>query len=431
MRTPLRLAARTTGAVLAATLALLTPLAAAPGAAAAAEEDSLPSSFVVSGSGWGHGVGLSQYGAQAMAKEGRTEKEILGHYYRGAQVGANRRGKTLDVNVRYQPSTFTASLRALRPDAVLQVCAVREGRCAKTKMVTDRSADDSDEGHVLFRRTGTGVRAIVTNAKGRTSRVAGERIRLRWTGTRASKGPASVLRLDTGREYRHGQAFVLPSGSDALNALVRVRLQPAYLRGIAEMPSSWDPAALRAQAIIARTYALRTGASRKDDCECHLRDSVIHQVYAGWQKESEGTDAVYGKRWVAAVNATRGQVLRYGDELAQTYYYSSSGGNTLNSEDVWSASVPYLRSVPDPWSDDQSNPNRTWTSSISQQRAQELFGLTKVERIEVTAVHEGGGLRELTAYGPRRTKRLSGKADTMRVRLGLKSAWVSDVRARR
>ncbi|MDP3967680.1 MAG: SpoIID/LytB domain-containing protein [Nocardioides sp.] len=429
MRSPFRLLTRTAGTVAAATLALIVPLAAVP---AAADEtgSTLPSSFVLSGSGWGHGVGLSQYGAQAMAQEGRTEEQILEHYYRGTQVGTNRRGRTFDVNVRYQPSTFTASLRALRPDAVLEVCAMRGGRCAKAKMVVDRTADASPEGRVLFRRTSTGVRAFVTNAKGRTSRVAGERIRLRWTGTKPSKGPASVLRLDTGREYRHGQAFVVPSGSSTLNGLVRVRLQPAYLRGIAEMPSSWDPAALRAQAIIARTYALRTGATRKDDCGCHLRDSVIHQVYAGWQKENEGTNATFGKRWVSAVKATRGQVLRYGGDLAQTFYYSSSGGNTLNSEDVWSASVPYLRSVPDPWSVNQSNPNRTWTSSISQRQAQQLFGLKKVQRIEVTGRHQGGGLRELTAYGPKRTKRISGKADTMRIRLGLKSAWVAGVRAR-
>lgn len=429
MRTPLRLAARATGTAGAAVLALVAALLAAP-AASAADGTGLPSEFVVSGSGWGHGVGLSQYGAQAMAREGRSAEEILEHYYRGTQVGTNRRGKTLDVNVRYQPTTFTASLRALRPGAVLQVCGMRDGRCAKSKMVVDRTADSADEGRVLFRRTSTGVRAIVTNAKGRTSRVAGDQVRLRWTGTKPSRGPASVLRLDTGAEYRRGQAFVVPSGSTTLNALVRVRLQPAYLRGIAEMPSSWEPAALRAQAIIARTYALRTGATRKSDCGCHLRDSVIHQVYAGWAKESEGTDAYFGKRWVSAVKATRGQVLRYGDHLAETYYYSSSGGSTLNSEDVWSASVPYLRSVPDPWSDTQANPNRRWTTTISQRQAQELFGLAKVQRIEITGQHAGGGLRELTAYGPKRTRRISGKADTMRGRLGLKSAWVTDIRGR-
>lgn len=428
MRSPLRLATRAAGTVAAATLALVAPLAAVP--AVANETSTLPSSFVLSGSGWGHGVGLSQYGAQAMAKEGRSEAQILEHYYRGTQVGTNRAGRTFDVNVRYQVATFTASVRALRPDAVLQVCAMQGNTCAKAKMVTDRTADAAAAGRVEFRRTATGVRAIVTNAKGRTSRVAGERIRLRWTGTKPSKGPASVLRLDTGREYRHGQAFVVPSGSSALNGLVRVRLQPAYLRGIAEMPSSWEPAALRAQAIIARTYALRTGAARKDDCGCHLRDSVIHQVYAGWQKESEGTNATFGKRWVAAVKATRGQVLRYDGGLAQTFYYSSSGGSTLNSEDVWSASVPYLRSVPDPWSVSQANPNRSWTASISQRQAQELFGLAKVQRIEITGQHAGGGLRELTAYGPKRTKRLSGKADTMRIRLGLKSAWVSGISPR-
>ena len=426
MRTPLRLVVRAAGTVATTTIALLIPLVTVPASAAGAE---LPSSFEISGAGWGHGVGLSQYGAQAMAQEGRDAGQILDHYYRGTQVGTSAGDRTLDVNVRHQATDLTASLRALTAGAVLEVCGMRGGRCARKSRVADRTADSSTEGRVLLRRTRTGVRAVVTNAAGRVSRVAGDRVRLRWTGTRPSRGPASVLRLDTGREYRHGQVLVLPATTGTVNAVVRLRLQAEYLRGIAEMPSSWEPAALQAQAIIARTYALRTGADRKADCSCHLRDSVVHQAYAGWAKESEGTDAYFGKRWTSAVRATRDQVLRYDGELAETYYYSSSGGSTLNSEDVWAASVPYLRSVPDPWSDTRANPNRSWTASMSQRQAQQLFGLTKVLRIEITGQHAGGALRELTAHGPRQTRRIAGKADTMRMRLGLKSAWVTDVRA--
>lgn len=399
------------------------PLA-APTAAAKA-----PAAFDLTGSGWGHGVGLSQYGAQAMAKAGRSTEQILQHYYRGTTVGKNDKGRLVDVNVRYQTGRITASLRALQPRAILEVCGMRAGKCAKKRRVVDATADTATAGQVVIERNGARVRARVTNAKGRTHTVAGRTVRLRWTGTRYAKGRNAVLRLDTGREYRHGRLWVYPYGSSALNGVVRLNLQREYLRGIAEMPSSWEPAALRAQAIIARTYALRVAPGIKSDCRCSLRDSVVNQVYAGWAKESEGTNRSFGKRWVSAVKATRGTVVRYGSALAETFYYSSSGGSTLNSEDVWSAQVPYLRAVKDPWSVTEANPNRSWTTRITQKQAQQLFGLKRVLRIEITGRHTGGGLRELTAYGPKNTKKLSGKADQMRIRLGLKSSWLNDIAA--
>lgn len=388
-----------------------------------------PAAFELVGSGWGHGVGLSQYGAQAMAREGRSTAQILAHYYRGTTLGRNPSGRALDVNVRYQPTSFSLSHRALAAGSQLTVCAMQGTRCARSRSVIDRTADAATVGRVVLSRTANGVRATVTNAKGRTHQLEAPRIRVRWTGTRLKKGAASVIRLDTGREYRHGQLMVTPYGNASLNANLRVRLQGEYLRGVAEMPSSWEPAALQAQAIIARTYALRGAATRKSDCGCHMRDSVVNQVYAGWSKESEGANASFGKRWVAAVTATKGQVVQYDGGLAETYYYSSSGGSTLNSEDVWSATVPYLRATTDPWSTTAANPNRRWTHRISQASASQLFGLAKVLRIEITGRHQGGGIAELTAYGPKNTKRISGKADTLRIRLGLKSAWVNDITA--
>ena len=410
--------------------AIAEPTAAAPLAVPQKQgAEQPPRAFELTGSGWGHGVGLSQYGAQAMAKAGRTTPQILQHYYRGTELGKNNQGRLVDVNVRYQTSRFTAALRALQPGAVLEVCGMRGGTCVAKRRIADATADAATAGQVVVERSGNGVRALVTNARGRTHTVTGDTVRMRWTGTRYAKGKNAVLRLDTGREYRHGRLWVHPYGSGALNAVVRLNLQREYLRGIAEMPSSWETAALQAQAIIARTYALRVAPGIKSDCRCNLRDSVVNQVYGGWGKESEGTNAAYGKRWVAAVVATRGTVLRYGSGLAETFYYSSSGGSTLNSEDVWSAEVPYLRAVNDPWSITADNPNRSWTTTLSQAQARELFNLKQVLRIEITGRHAGGGLRELTAYGPKATRRISGKADQMRIRLGLKSSWLNDIAA--
>ena len=396
-------------------------------AAPAHGADGPPGFFTIKGSGWGHGVGLSQYGAKAMAEAGHSAHGILRHYYSGTAIGRAEDSRVISVNVRYQSRGFVARLRSLERGGRLNVCAMRGGRCVASHGITDSSAGSRTAGSIRVYRYRDRVRARVTDQNGRARTVTGTRIRIRWSGTRYMRGDAAVLRMDNAREYRHGQMLVYRGGAGRVNAILRLRLQEEYLRGIAEMPSSWHYRALRAQAIIARTYALKTGAGRKSDCDCHLRDSVVHQAYSGWGKESEGTNARYGRRWVAAVNATDNRVLRYGGALAGTYYYSSSGGHTLNSQDVWSSRVPYLQSVDDRWSLTAANPNRSWSTRLSQSRASSMFGITKVLRVEVTSRYEGGAVRAVTAYGPRRTKTISGKADYMRSRFGLKSAWISSI----
>lgn len=270
--------------------------------------------------------------------------------------------------------------------------------------------------------------ARVTSAGGGVSRVRGDGIRVRWSGTRYLDGKPAVLRLGNGREYRHGELLVSKHARGQLNSNVRMRLQTEYLRGVAEMPSSWNVDALRAQAVIARTYALIYGAKRTSDCDCHLRDSVVNQSYLGWAKESEGSRAYYGRRWVGAVNSTDGRVVKYQGRLAGTFYFSSSGGHTLNSQDVWSSTIPYLRSVADKWSMTTSNPNRTWSTRRSQASVSSMIGLKDIHKISVTRRFKGGAVRAITATSSNgRTRTISGKADYMRSRFGLMSPWLTSV----
>jgi stage II sporulation protein D len=362
-----------------------------------------------------------------MAAAGRSTPRILAHYYRGTTLGTSRNDPTLAVNVGYRRSAVLARLRALAAGGRMRVCAMVSGQCRTSARILDRVGGQDPVGEVRLTRSGASVRARVTDETGATRAISGRRIRIRWTGTRYRRGAASVLRLDNGREYRHGQLNVYATGSGSLNAVLSLRLQAEYLRGIAEMPSSWHRAALRAQAIIARTFALRVGAGQKPDCDCNLRDSVVHQVYAGWAKE---TEPGYGGRWVGAVTSTAGRVVIYDRALAETYYYSSSGGHTLNSEDVWAAAIPYLRSVADPWSLGSANPNRAWSARLTQARASALFGLRNITRITVTARHEGGAAKSITARNARgRTSTITGKADRIRSLFGLKSAWIRSVAA--
>jgi len=384
------------------------------------------SSFTVTGAGWGHGVGLSQYGAEAMARAGKTTSEILGHYYEGTAIGTAPDNGLIDVNVGYHRSETFARLRGLADGAVLEVCAMSGDTCTQRAVVHDPIGDATPSGQVALLRHGSAVRARVRDEDGQLTRLTGAQIRLRWSGTRDLPGPASVLRLGDGDEFRHGELLVLPYGTGSINDVVRERLQDEYLPGVAEVPSSWDPAALRAQAIIARTYALKDGASLRSSCACNLRNSVVDQNYTGWAKENEG-NGYYGQRWIAAVHDTAGEVVTYDGQLASTYYFSSSGGHTLNSQDVWSADVPYLQSVDDPWSMTADNPNRSWTTTLSQDRVASIFGFP-VHALRVDGTYQGGAMSAVTAIDESgQPHTISGKADDLRAKLGLKSDWVTSI----
>jgi SpoIID/LytB domain protein len=135
-----------------------------------------------------------------------------------------------------------------------------------------------------------------------------------------------------------------------------------YLEGIAEVPSSWPRAALEAQAIAARSYALAsTGwdGAEGETLEDPICSTTSCQVYAGMPVGRIGTTG----RWYRAVRATRGQVLLYQGRPATTFYFSTSNGRTYDNEDVFGgAPLPYLRGVPE--HDDRASPTSHWTSRV-------------------------------------------------------------------
>lgn len=141
--------------------------------------------------------------------------------------------------------------------------------------------------------------------------------------------------------------------------------------------------------------------SQKDNlrkvCDCNLYSSVQDQNFVGWSKEIE---AVYGKKWVEAVaitqpDTTTGLAILYKGKPIFAYYASSTGGVTENVQDVWGTPVPYLLSVPDPWSLDPTlNPSySSWARSISQANMAKAFNLPDVARYEVTARTGGGAVK--------------------------------------
>ncbi|MEY4298574.1 MAG: hypothetical protein RLZZ423_1753 [Cyanobacteriota bacterium] len=210
------------------------------------------------------------------------------------------------------------------------------------------------------------------------------------------------------RRYR-GRLQLLPQGA-GLQVINHVPLE-TYLASVvgSEMPASWPQQALRAQAVAARTYALK---GRKPAAAYDLKATVASQVYRGIEAETPST--------VEAVQATRGLVLTYGSALIDAVFHSSSGGSTESSGNLWSQQLPYLVSVPD---FDQESPVAEWRQPLSADLLARSFAeIGGVRTIEVVSTTPTGRIRQARVVGPSGQLLLSGAA--LRSRLGLKSTWV-------
>ncbi|MCP9775180.1 SpoIID/LytB domain-containing protein [Cyanobium sp. WAJ14-Wanaka] len=210
------------------------------------------------------------------------------------------------------------------------------------------------------------------------------------------------------RSYRGRlQLLVNPAMLQAIN---HVGLE-SYLTSVvgSEMPASWPQAALRAQAVAARTYALRQRSAAK---AFDVSSTVASQVYKGVEAETPSTRE--------AVAKTRGQVLMYGPSLVNAVFHSSSGGSTENSGDLWREQLPYLVSVPDV---DQESPVARWQLQLEPQALRKAFAETGgASRIDVLSTTPSGRVRQARVVGPLGTLVVTGPE--LRSRLGLRSTMV-------
>jgi stage II sporulation protein D len=291
-------------------------LAAAPAASAATR-------LTITGAGFGHGIGMSQYGTYGFSLHLKTYDFILGHYFTGTALGAldaNPEVKVLLQGSRKSIS-FTGGLNA--GDQKLDPAATYSVR---------RSA----EGLVI--RDGSGKSVGTTTGTLRVDAPVDQALLLKGT---------SVPGIRDGR-YR-GSLLISASGSGlvAVNAL---DLED-YVRGVvsAESPSAWPTEALKAQAVAARTYAI---ASHAGGTLFDQYADTRSQVYRGVAAETPNTDA--------AVAATKGQVVTYGGQPVTTYFFSTSGGETESVENsfVGSQPKPWLKAVEDPF--DDVSPKHRW-----------------------------------------------------------------------
>ena len=211
------------------------------------------------------------------------------------------------------------------------------------------------------------------------------------------------------RRYRGELLLVVRSGRIlAINQLGIETYLPSVVGS--EMPAKWPLAALQAQAVAARTYALRQ-RGRKADFD--VKATVSSQVYKGIESETPKTRE--------AVATTRSLVLVHGGRLINAVFHSSSGGSTEPSGEVWQNQLPYLVSVED---HDQHSPVHRWNQRFEvgdlRRRFEETGG---VERLSVLSTSSTGRVRSARIQGPLGSLVLTGLQ--LRQRLGLKSTMVS------
>jgi stage II sporulation protein D len=308
-------------------------LAVCTAALVAAASACASSVFVVEGRGWGHGIGMSQWGAYGFARHGWSYPRILRHYFPGTRL--ERVGEpTVRVLLGAGRARYTVGCAA--PMSVV------DGRGRRHRLAT---------GSYLL---GPRLRLPVGHRRVRVKHAAGRHKRFRIVTVRRALAPP--LDFDcpraplviNGSAY-HGRLVIHRWGGKL--ASVNVVALEQYLRGVVggEMPHRWNMAALEAQAVAARSYAL---ATLKPRGAYDLYDDTRSQVYGGLDYETSKTDI--------AVARTRGRVLTWRGRVATTFFFSTSGGRTAAIRDVWPAArnLPYLRSVADPY--ENGSPHRRW-----------------------------------------------------------------------
>jgi stage II sporulation protein D len=358
---------------------LFLPLALAGAAWAGASQES-PSTvgittFVIKGRGWGHALGMGQWGALGMAKKGFAYDRILTYYYRGTSVGPAPVQKVRVLLSEAGKVTVSSAADFSVQDAagtIEQLPAGAYSVGAGFKLRIDPALPP-----VALQQPLTFLPGKAALALGKT-RYRGQ-IQLQLVGTRLQA--VNVVGLD------------------------------AYVRGVVtrEMPKDWPEAALEAQAVAARSYAL---AVRQ--LGGLLYPDTRSQVYGGLDAETPGG--------VAAVKDTKGQVVLYGGKVATTYYFSSSGGRTASYADLYPGrpAVPYLVSVADPY--DVVSPYHTWGPYVF--TAAELSKKLHVTGItDLVPDRPSGRPRQILALGARGQVTLP--AGTVRAALGLRSSWIS------
>ena len=353
----------------------------------------IPVEFSFQGSGYGHGVGLSQMGARYMALSGQTSEQILKYFYKDIALETLDDSKILRVNIGHLLSS--AKIATTLKTSPLQISQGEVGTQGSESIFS--SADS-----ISFSIIGSTVSPRIT--VGKTSQLLPRNrvFTIRWSGTRYLEGTDTVVSVaHTGltQKYRYGQIQVKAVKSASgyrLELTNSVRLADEYLWGVSEMPSYWPLAAIEAQAIASRTYALSKAGIYRKACDCDLYGEISDQTFLGYAKEIEKK---FGAIWKETVTRTAGLTITQAGIPITAYFFSSSGGRSELALNAWGSSRAYTQIVEDPGSLDLTlNPRFvSWDRKVSQSIIAAAFLLPDVISLEILSRNESGTVAQIQA----------------------------------
>ncbi len=377
-----------------------------PASPAGADDPPSEPIVIFDGGGYGHSIGMSQYGARAQALAGWTAEEITGFYYPGTEV-ADAAELPIPEEEFEQPiwvglEQYQTSATLSWPDPSGSVCIdpdpsnetepclrkINVGAGEQIRFDWDETEDlctltrIQDGGETQLWRTAPECRVSATSNVGGAI----------WYGTYGHAGDSVELRRVPDAESFH---------------VVAVIDLETYVAALDEMPSPWPQEAQKAQMLAGRTYALnrylahekpelrapgdaglvanedRTG--QKDKCWCHVYNTTASQAY-------EGVAAATPER-IAAAAATSGRVIAFfgagptWSNVIEAIYGSSNAGRTMKSSDSFNNDYdyPYLIAIDDPWSIDPTaeNPYATWTLERTAQSIADNLGWDELRNVEL------------------------------------------------
>lgn len=310
-------------------------------------------SWTVEGRGWGHGIGMSQWGSQGAALQGLSAEQILDFYYPGTvrfDIGQNYPLRVRLTALAGQTATFgpvPGSSLVVTDLASLQVVTAPAGA------------------RVAVQKTAAGFTLAAVVGATRTPLLGGAAV-VGPVDVAGAGGTQVWAYRAAGDGVRYpGSLRATSTGTTSLEVINHVPMEQ-YLRGVVprESPSSWAPAALQAQSVAARSYAL---AVRAPSGTADLCDTTACQVYGGSASSTAGgvVTELYASTTDAAIAATARIARYYGGGPAFTQFSSSNGGYSK------AGSRPYLVARPDPYSGTAPGDTRTrWTDTLQVSRVQ-------------------------------------------------------------
>ena len=383
-----------------------------------AHANDAPTSFSFHGSGYGHGVGLSQMGARSMAISGKSSAEILQYFYKDVSIESKDDSKILRVNIGHLLTT--AKVASATKESLIQIYPGDIGdRNDVAPIASVDALNFSIVGSTVSPKASVG-KLVQTIARNRV-------FTIRWSGTRYLSGPdavVSVTHTGSTQKYRYGQMQVKAVKSATgyrIEITNSVRLADEYLWGVSEMPSYWPTAAIEAQAIASRTYALSKAGIYRSACDCDLYGEISDQTFLGYAKELERK---YGAIWKEVVSRTSGLTITQNGAPITAYFFSSSGGKTELSANAWGSARTYTQIVDDPGSLDLTlNPRFvSWDREVAQSVISAAFLLPDVVSLEILATNESGTVAQIQATSSTGVQTIL-RGETFRSRTKIPSAW--------